>query len=345
MTCPSAPPTTPPTIGSDPYLGATITTYDADGRAIQVTNPLGGITLTSYDPAGNVIQTTVESNNSTSDPNVVTDYTYDADNQPASTTVDPGGSLAATTEESYDPDGNVFCSVSANAVASGSLPVPPLAGRLDRRPAQSRLAVLDHARPRPRPTRSPPPSTTPTANRCSRTNPDVQTTDQRRRRRRAHLLQLRSHQRFGLADRQPVGHLPLFVPDHPAVHAPGPGLQPRLRDHHLRRRRAHPVLDRPGGRHHQSTPTPRPARLSPPPTPAARSPPTATTTRTAPASAPTRPPPVAARPTTCTRPPPRPPPPTPPGEATTDTYYPGGQPTPPPTRPAPPPTPTTPTAT
>jgi len=118
--CPSAEPTTPPSVGSDPYLGATITTYDANGRAIQVTNPLGGITLTSYDADNNVTQTTVESNNATSDPDVVTTKTYDADDQNTSTTVDPSSSQASTTEQSYDPDGNVYCSVSANATAAGS---------------------------------------------------------------------------------------------------------------------------------------------------------------------------------------------------------------------------------
>jgi RHS repeat-associated protein len=121
VTCPSTAPSTPPTVGDDPYLGATITTYDANGRPVQVTGPLGGITLTSYDPANNVLQTTVESNNATTDPNVVTSNNYDADNRVVSTTVDPGGgSLAATTLQAYDPDGNVYCAVSANAYAAGS---------------------------------------------------------------------------------------------------------------------------------------------------------------------------------------------------------------------------------
>jgi YD repeat-containing protein len=76
VTCPSNPPSSPPTIGNDPYLGATITTYDANGRVTQVTNPLGGITLTSFDQANNVTQTTVESKNATSSPNVVTTKAY-----------------------------------------------------------------------------------------------------------------------------------------------------------------------------------------------------------------------------------------------------------------------------
>jgi RHS repeat-associated protein len=125
VTCPSTPPASPPIPGDDPDLGATITTYDADGRVVQATNPLGGITLTSYDPANNVVQTTAESNNSSADPDVTTTYGYDADNQVTSLTVDPAGSLAATTVQAYDPNGNVYCSVSANAVASGSYQCPP----------------------------------------------------------------------------------------------------------------------------------------------------------------------------------------------------------------------------
>jgi RHS repeat-associated protein len=141
VTCPSTAPSTAPTIGDDPYLGSTITTYDANGRPVQVTGPLGGITLTAYDTASNVLQTTVESNNATTDPNVVTSYSYDADNRVVSTTVDPGGgSLAATTLQVYDPDGNVYCSVSANAVTSGGYQCPPWqAGWVSNPPSPSSL--------------------------------------------------------------------------------------------------------------------------------------------------------------------------------------------------------------
>jgi RHS repeat-associated protein len=118
--CPSSEPTTPPTVGSDSYLGATITTYDANGRVIQMTNPLGGLSLDTYDGANNVLANTVESNNATADPNVVTTYTYDADNRVVSATVDSGSSLAATNLTSYDPNGDVYCTVSPNAVTSGS---------------------------------------------------------------------------------------------------------------------------------------------------------------------------------------------------------------------------------
>ena len=113
-----------PAPGAAWVAGVTLTQYDALGRVVQVTNPLGGITLTSYDAAGNVLQTTTESNNPTADPNVVTSNTYDADNRVTSTTVDPGGPLAATTERSYDPNGHVFCSVSANAVGTGGFQCP-----------------------------------------------------------------------------------------------------------------------------------------------------------------------------------------------------------------------------
>ncbi|HUB69610.1 MAG TPA: RHS repeat-associated core domain-containing protein [Acidimicrobiales bacterium] len=125
VTCPSSPPTSSPTPGSDPYLGATITTYDSSGQVAQVTNPLGGITLSEYDADGNLTETTVESDDSSTDPDVVTSYAYDADDRVTSTTVDPGGSQAATTLQSYDPDGNVYCSVSANAYATGGYQCPP----------------------------------------------------------------------------------------------------------------------------------------------------------------------------------------------------------------------------
>ena len=118
VTCPALP-VTPPTPTDDPYLGATITTYNDSGQVIQVTNPLGGITLTSYDGAGNVSSTTVESNDPTDDPDVTTSYTYNGDNQVIATTVG-SGSDTSTTAESYDPNGNVYCSVSANAYAEGS---------------------------------------------------------------------------------------------------------------------------------------------------------------------------------------------------------------------------------
>jgi RHS repeat-associated protein len=124
VTCPSSAPSTPPTPGSDPYLGATITTFNANNRVVQVTNPLGGITLTTYDGAGNVLSTTVETANSTADPNVVATHVYNLDNQVTSTTVDAGTSIAATTLNYYDPNGDIYCTVSANAFATGGSQCP-----------------------------------------------------------------------------------------------------------------------------------------------------------------------------------------------------------------------------
>lgn len=118
VSCLSSPPSSPPTLSSDPDVGATITTYDAAGRPVQVTNPLGGITLTSYDAAGNVSGTTVESGQ-TGDPNVVSAFTFDGDNRVATTTLGSGAS-SATTSVSYDPDGNAYCSVSADDDALGA---------------------------------------------------------------------------------------------------------------------------------------------------------------------------------------------------------------------------------
>ncbi len=115
VTCPSAS-SSPPSVGTGD--GATITSYDSYGRVIQVTNPLGGVTLTTYDEAGNVASTTVESGN-TSAPNIVTAYTYDGDNRVLTTSVGSSPTVD-TTSVSYDPNGNVFCSVSANAYAAGS---------------------------------------------------------------------------------------------------------------------------------------------------------------------------------------------------------------------------------
>jgi len=124
VTCPTSEPTGTfiPTPGSDDYLGATIATHDSLGQVTQVTNPLGGITTTSYDSAGNVHETQVESNNATNAPTIETTYSYDADNRVSETTVGSGSSTE-TTAQSYDPNENVFCSVSAkNEAGSASCP-------------------------------------------------------------------------------------------------------------------------------------------------------------------------------------------------------------------------------
>jgi len=109
-------PTSPPTAG---ISGATVDIYNALEQLTEEISPIGGVTLYSYDAAGNKIEQDVESNDTHHDPTVITTYGYDADNRVISTTVDPGSS-AATTLQSYDPNGNVYCSVSANAYAAGA---------------------------------------------------------------------------------------------------------------------------------------------------------------------------------------------------------------------------------
>jgi RHS repeat-associated protein len=117
--CPSTEPTTQPTPTSDPYSGAVITGYNALGLPIQVTNAIGGIKTETYNAYGQLASTTTESNNVTADPDVTTAYSYDADNDIVSQTVGSGTS-AQTTLSSYDPDGNVYCTVSAKAHAAGT---------------------------------------------------------------------------------------------------------------------------------------------------------------------------------------------------------------------------------
>ncbi len=109
-----------PAPGQAWVAGTTIALYDAFGRPVQVTNPLGGVTTTAYDSAGNVLSTTVESNNTNSAPNIVTQNSYDADNRLISSTLGAGSSSPSTTLTGYDPDSNAFCTVSANADAAGT---------------------------------------------------------------------------------------------------------------------------------------------------------------------------------------------------------------------------------
>ena len=58
--CPATPPASPPAPGSDPYLGAQVTSYNASGQVAQVTNALGGVTTYTYDGDGNTLSQTVE---------------------------------------------------------------------------------------------------------------------------------------------------------------------------------------------------------------------------------------------------------------------------------------------
>ena len=250
VTCPSAPPSSPPTVGNDPYLGATITTYNAAGQVVQVTNPLGGITLTSYDAAGNVLETTVESNNPTADPNLVTSYSYDADNRVVQTTVGYGSASPATTEQYYDPNGHVFCSVSANAYAQGSaaFQCPTWQpGWITAPPSPTALY-----------------STTPSASQANNvttafysadgdevqtTNPDVETSVS------AFDADGRTYctsdpvNVAAWLQANPSGSYPYLCPTRGAKFATGPGLQPRLHDDDLRPGGADAVDDRPARRH------------------------------------------------------------------------------------------------
>ena len=117
--CPATPPYSAPSVGNDPYLGATIDTFDAQGQVVQETNPLGGITLSYYDANANLVGQTLEGDGQSTDPPVSTLYTYDADGRQYSQTSAPGTAQFSTTISYYDPDGNVYCSVSADAYAEG----------------------------------------------------------------------------------------------------------------------------------------------------------------------------------------------------------------------------------
>ena len=112
VTCPTTPPTTAPT---GTATGYTTTIYDTDGRNSSVTDPIGDTTASGYDPAGNETTTTSTPADTTNDPGTTTTYTYDADNDQTSSTTG-----TSETVSSYDPDGNVYCLVSANAYAQGT---------------------------------------------------------------------------------------------------------------------------------------------------------------------------------------------------------------------------------
>ena len=119
VSCPTLPITAPSTgspgsPNNDLYKGATITIYNPDEQVSELANPLGALTSYAYDAAGNVLTTTVapgatySTGNPDPAPNIVTTYAYNGDNQVDKTTVG-----SATTAEYYDPNGNVYCAVSA----------------------------------------------------------------------------------------------------------------------------------------------------------------------------------------------------------------------------------------
>ena len=113
-----------PAVGGSWSAGMTFDTFDAAGRVVQVENPLGGVATKSYDGDSNVVQTTIESNNATDAPTVTTTYAYDAANRLVETTIDPGGTPTSSTTSSYDPNGHAFCTVGADAYASGTYSCP-----------------------------------------------------------------------------------------------------------------------------------------------------------------------------------------------------------------------------
>ena len=126
VTCATAVPPAPsnssctPTPLADPDPGATVDFYNSLGQVVQETNPLGGTTLYTYDPDGNKTCQTVSSNDATHAPPVTTGYTYDGDNRVVKTIVAPSTSLSETSLSFYDPNGDVYCSVSPAAYAKGS---------------------------------------------------------------------------------------------------------------------------------------------------------------------------------------------------------------------------------
>ena len=267
-----------------------------------------------------------------------------------STTVDPGASLAASHHpEHYDPNGNVFCTVSANAFAAGTPPTSARPGRPPGSPARRRpaSAVLDDHPTSARPTTSPPPSTTPTAT-SSRpptptSRPSINAFDADGR---TYCTSDPTNVAAWLTAHS-SGTYPYLCPSHPADIAPRRASTTGLHHHHLRRRRPHAVINRPGRRHHLLHLRPGRAHADDDRPPGQGHHQLLLLRERLRPVRPLGAPPVAASGDDLySTVPPRPPRPTPAGETTTYTYYPGGQ--------AddhhhagrvPPPTPTTPTAT
>ena len=290
------PPSSPPTPSSDPYLGATITTYDADGRVIQATNPLGGITYTAYDEAGEPFCTvapyeaakgvtcpssapssppTIGSDSylgatiTTYDaersgrpgdesagghhphhlrrrrqrhsrprsspttrraaPNIVTSNSYDADNRVISTTVGSGSSNPSTTLTTYDPNGNAFCTVSANAYAVGSSAYQCPTWQPAWITAPPSPATLYSSTP----TSAQANNVTTTffnadGEQLQSTNPDVADLCHRFRRRRTDLLHLRPTNVSAWLTAHPSGTYPYLCPSTPPTSSPP--AQGRTRD-------------------------------------------------------------------------------------------------------------------
>ncbi len=136
--CPGQPPSLAPLPGiEDLYLGATITTYNSSGQAIQTTSPLGLVTLSTYDTSGNVIATQTETGDK-NDPGTITYNLYNLSGQQVATcTVGNGdagdypgfcksdtavGNTDTFQQSFYDPSGNVYCTLTQREIDAGGDP-------------------------------------------------------------------------------------------------------------------------------------------------------------------------------------------------------------------------------
>ena len=137
-----------PPSASDPYLGATITPTTPTAGSIQVTNPLG------RDHPHHLRRCQQRHSDRPWSPTTPRAIPISSPPTPTTpTTASPPPSAtgvvgkATTTQKSYDPDGNVYCiGLGQRHAAGGSdLPVPALAGRLDRQPPDSCQPVLEYA--------------------------------------------------------------------------------------------------------------------------------------------------------------------------------------------------------
>lgn len=110
----------------DSFPGATIYQYDENNRLIAETNPLGGVSVTIFDQAGNP---SITAQNLAACLEVgpgsckVAFSQYDADNRVVATETSANLSTYQTTQQYYDPNGNVFCSVSSDNFDAYACPV------------------------------------------------------------------------------------------------------------------------------------------------------------------------------------------------------------------------------
>lgn len=125
LTAASCPTSYPSDYGDRLATDATTTAYDALGHKTTVTTPAPAgqsgyeTTTYGYDSAGNETSITAPpTSTSGGAPNQVTDYTYDAAGQLATTTTGAGTAAVATTLTCYDPDGNKTATVPGDGNAT-----------------------------------------------------------------------------------------------------------------------------------------------------------------------------------------------------------------------------------